>query len=272
MRFHSLSSPGQDFGSFSAPNSNLGGRLWARSRLSFARGECWVCPLTESLSDHIVSLRGSIEELQSMPGSDLIKSPDRCFEVGGDSDGHAYFISSDSGEIYVWWHDPDELTRLDVTPFSMEELIEWSIRRDTSYPRDRNWSTFVEAGASGTLVNLETPDGLGMTMNLPSTSMLFFGHPQEYSFTRIRERMAVFGDFEEQFESDQVLALLQPHRGFLVEMTHRLRGRRCQINLEANHTLPHDASLVEHGRQLVAWLKAEGFCDVDDLSVMMPEE
>lgn len=269
MRFHSLSPPGQDFGLFSAPNSNLGGRLWARSRLSFALGACWICPPTESLSDQIISLRGSIEELKSMPGSDLIKSPDRCFEVGGDPDGHAYFISSDSGEMYVWWHDPDEITRLDVPPFSMEGLIEWSLRRDPSYPRDRNWSTFVGGNAS---VNLDTPDGRGRTMHQPSTSMLFFGHTQEYPFTRIRERMAVFGDFEEQFESDQVLALLQPHQGFLVEMTHRLRGRRCQINLEADNTLPHDASLVEHGRQLVDWLKAEGFCDVDDLSAMMPGE
>ncbi len=269
MRFHSLSSPGQDFGSFSAPNPILGGRLWARSRLSFARGECWIVPPTENLVDRLISLRGSIEELQSMPGSDLIKSPDRCFEVGGDPDGHAYFISSDSGEIYVWWHDPDEITRLDVTPFSMEELIEWSLRRDPSHPRKRDWSTFVETGAS---VNIDTPDGAGTTMHLPSTGLVCLGHPLEYPFTRIRERMAVFGDFEEQFESDQVLALLQPHRGFLVEMTHRLRGRRCQIELEANNSLRHDASLAEHGLQLVDWLKAEGFCDVDDLSVRIPGE
>lgn len=269
MRFHSLSFPGQDFGSFSTPNSLLGGRLWARAQMSFARGECWICPPSESLSDQIIRLRDSIEDLQSIPGSDLIKSPDRCFEVGGDPDGHHYFISSDSGEFYVWWHDPDEITRLDVTAFSMNELIEWSIRRDPAYPRDRNWSTFVEMGA---WINVDTQHGLGSTISLPSTRSLFFGHPQEYPFIRIRERMAVFGDFEEQFESDQVLALLQPHRGFLVEMTHRLRGRRCQIHMEINRALISDASFVELGRPIEAWLKAEGFCDVDDLSVSMPGE
>ena len=269
MRFHSLSFPGQDFGLFSVPNLLLGGRLWARSKMSFARGECRVGPPTESLSDRIISFRGSIEELQSMPGSDLIKSPDRCFEVGGDPDGHAYFISSDSGEFYVWWHDPDEITRLDVTPYSIEELIEWSVRRDPAYPPDRNWSTFVEMGA---WINVDTRDGLGTTMRMPSTRSLFFGHPKEYPFTRIRERMAVFGDFEEQFESDQVLALLQPHRGFLVEVEHRLRGRRCQIHVEVNRSLISDATFVERARPLDAWLRAEGFCDVDDLSVRMPGE
>lgn len=235
--------------------------------MSFALRECRICLPEESLADRAIGLYGSIEEWQFMPGSDLIKSTNRCFRVGSDPDGHSYYISSDSGEIYVWWHDPDEITRLDVTPFSMEELIEWSIRRDPSHPRERDWSTFVETGAS---VNIDTPDVAGTTMHLPSTGLLCLGHPLEYPFTRIRERMAVFGDFEEQFESDQVLALLQPYRGFLFEMTHRLRGRRCQIELEANNSLRHDASLAEHGLQLVDWLKAEGFCDVDDPTVMMP--
>lgn len=269
MRFHSLNFPSQEFSSFSIPNSLLGGRLWARAHMYFARDECRIFPPSESLSDRIIIYGGSMEEFQSMPGSDLIKSPDRTFEVGGDPDGHAYFISCDSGEFYVWWHDPDEITRLDVTPFSMEELIEWSIRRCPLYPRERNWSTFQELGAS---INLHTPDGLGTTINIPSTLPLSFGHPQEYPFIRIRERMAVFGDFEEQFESDQVLALLQPHRGFLVEMTHRLRGRRCKINLLVNEALISDVTFVEHARQLDAWMRAEGFCDVDDPTVMMFEE
>ncbi|WP_395739836.1 hypothetical protein [Prosthecobacter sp.] len=209
-----------------------------------------------------------MEEWRSIPGSHLIKSPDRCFEVGGDPDGHHYFISSDSGEFHVWWHDPDEITRLDLRPFAMEELIEWSIRNDPANPRDRHWSTFVEVGASKTL---DVPNGLGTTISIPSTRSIFFGHPLEYPFARIRERMAVFGDFEEQFESDQVLALLQPHRGLLVEMTHRLRGRRCQIHLEANEALISDTTFVEHARKLDAWMKTEGFCDVDDPSVSMSD-
>ncbi|MBB5030754.1 hypothetical protein [Prosthecobacter vanneervenii] len=186
--------------------------------------------------------------------------------MGGDPDGHAYFISRDSGEFYVWWHDPDKLTRLDVTPFSMEVLVEWSLRRDLSYSHDRNWSKFEEMGGS---IKLDTPDGLGATLRKPSTSWRFFGHRLEYPFIRIRERLAVFGDFEEQFESEQVLALLQPHRGFLVEMTHRLRGRRCKINLLINKNLIYDATFVEHARQLDVWMKAEGFCNVDDPSVRM---
>lgn len=202
-------------------------------------------------------------------GSNLIKSPDLCFEVGGDRGGHSYFICGHSGEIYVWWHDPDELTRIDVTPFSMEELIEWSLRRDPSYPSGRNWTTFEEIDASR---KIDTKNGAGATIPIPPTRSLFYGHSFEYPFVRIRERMAVFGDFEEQFESDQVLALLQPRRGLLVEMTHRLQGRRCQIHLVANEALKFDAAFVEQARQLDAWLKTEGFCDIDDPTVIMSEE
>jgi hypothetical protein len=260
MRFHSLNFPGQDFGSFSAPNSLLGGRLWARSYLKFAFGGCWYFPPEENLLDLLLSLRISIEEWYSFPGGDLVKSPDRCFTVGGDSGGNVYLISSDSGEIYVWWHDPDEVTRLDVTPFSMEELIEWSLRRDPSHPIERSWSTFYEIGKS---INLNTSDGLGTTISIPSTTGMCVGHPQEYPFARIRERIALFGDFEEQFESDQVLALLQPHRGFLVEMTHELGWRhRCRIYVKVNETLFSDASFVEHVCQLETWMKTEGFCEV----------
>jgi len=207
--------------------------------------------------------------VSSLPAGFLVNSPERCFEVGGDPDGHRYFISADSGEIYVWRHDPDEVTQIDVMPFSIGELIEWSLRRDSAYPGDRRWSTFEEIGAS---TKIDIKGGAGSAIRLPPTRSLVFGHSREYPFVRICERLAVFGDFEEQFESDQVLALLQPTRSFLVEMTHQLRGRRCQLHLVANEALVSDAIFVEQTCQLDAWLRVEGFCDVDDPAVMMPEE
>lgn len=203
--------------------------------------------------DHATDLIGIPDALEALSGSHVVAFPAKTLLIGGDPDGHQYFMSQETGEMYVWWHDPGKVEKLNLPPFSFQALVQWRLDELPEHPKHKKWTTFVPGSS------------------IFDVASLFRGHPLEYSFDRLRERLAVFGSFEEQFVSDDMLELLQPARGLWIRLGHRMRGRSCKFDLSCPRSWRSDEGFVAKARELDAWLTQEGFCDVDDASVRVTD-
>lgn len=264
LQFHCMSHPGATLESFLTPQAHLNGFPWLTESVSF--DGFGLHPVGESMQERIAS--SSFEYDEGELGIEQIRQTEdlnRVFEIGGNGDGHLYYLSAVSHRFYVWWRFGPEC--VEPCDTGRDHFIDWLLDQESSdKPQGRPWTAFEVLPSTETVT---LPSGQKTHLRVGrNLSTFVLAHSTCFPLAEIEALAAGVLSAPVIYRNDTAWSVIDPATPLLIEAFHRHRGYYTYVNFSINNRAASDTDLVARVIAFQKSLTDAGFCQPDSVDLV----
>jgi hypothetical protein len=235
-----MSHPGATLESFLIPQAHLNDFPWVTESISFEG--FGICPAVESMQERIASFPFECDEREL--GIEKIRQTEdlnRVFAIGGNGDGHRYYLSAVSHRFYVWWHFGPEC--VEPCDTGRDHFIDWLLdQKSSDKPQGRPWSTFEVLPTAETVTS---PSGQKITLcGDRNLSTFVLAHSICFPLAEIEALAAGVLSNPVIYRNETSWSVIDPVTPLLIETFHHHRGFNTYLNFSINNEAVANKDLV----------------------------